>query len=110
MSHYGDYIMERTDDLLLEQDDGFVHYRFLDDGETVYIVDIFVPKHCRGGRVATQLADLVCDEARRRGFKTLMGTVMPSAKNSTISLKVLLGYGMRLASAGPDAIFFRKEL
>lgn len=110
MSQYADYIMERTDDLIIEIDTGFAHYRFFDDGETVYIVDIFVPKHMRGGRIATHLADLVCDEARRRGFKKLLGSVQPSAKESTTSLKVLLGYGMKLKSAGHDAIFFEKEL
>lgn len=110
MSLYGDYIMERTEDLTLERDDAFVRYRYMDDGETVYIIDIYVAKHARSAHIATHLADSICEAAKRRGFKTLLGSVMPSAKGSTESLKVLLAYGMTLASSGPDAIFFRKEL
>jgi hypothetical protein len=110
MSHYSDYVQERTDDLVIENGEGFVQYRYLDDGESVYIVDIYVAKHLRRGHIATHFADIVCDEARRRGFTTLVGSVRPTAKGSTESLKVLLAYGMKLASSGPDAIYFRKDL
>jgi predicted GNAT superfamily acetyltransferase len=110
MSHFSDYIMEKTDDLILEDDSGFVRYRFFDDGETVYITDIFVPKHLRGGRVATHLADLVCDEARKRGFKTLLGSVVPTNKGATLSLRVLLGYGMELSHVADGLIYFKKDI
>lgn len=109
-SLYADYILERTNDHIIESTNGFVTYRFINDGNSVYIVDIFtVPKNRRAGQ-ATELADMVVKEAKARGCTELLGTVVPSTKNSTSSLKVLLGYGMSLYSASTDLVVFRKEI
>lgn len=110
MSLYADYITERTNDRIIEGPHGFVSYRFIDDGKTVYIVDIFVVPEARKALNASHLADMVVSEAKEKGCTTLLGTVVPSTKNSTASLKVLLGYGMELQSASADLIVFRKEI
>lgn len=110
MSLYADYIIERTQDSIIEGPSGFVTYRYLNEGRSVYIIDIYtVPDERQKGSAAI-LADLVADEARSKGTKEMLGTVVPSTKGSTISLKVLLGYGMQLMSATNDMIVFRKDL
>lgn len=110
MSLYADYIKERTTDHILETDIGFAHYRYIDDNKTCYIVDIYTQPECRQKGEAAALADQIVLEARSKGATTLLGSVQPSAKNSTTSLKVLLAYGFQLAFASQDAIFLRKEI
>lgn len=110
MSLYADYLNERTNDEIIEWPSGFATYRYLNDGKTVYIVDIYtVPDHRKSG-AASELADVIVARAKEKGFTELIGTVCPSAKGATISMRVLLGYGMELKSAGNDCIIFRKEI
>jgi ribosomal protein S18 acetylase RimI-like enzyme len=109
-SLYADYLRERTNDQILETPEGFVTYRFLNDGKTVYIIDIYVIPEARKIGHATELADIVISKAKAKGAVEMIGTVVPTAKNSTTSLKVLLGYGMTLNSASQDLIVFRKEI
>jgi GNAT superfamily N-acetyltransferase len=109
-SMYAQYIEERTDDHILEGIEGFVTYRFINDGKGVYIIDIFTLPNARRQGVAACLADLVVGQALERGCTELLGTVVPSSKRSTESLKVLLGYGMTLKCASENLIVFSKEI
>lgn len=109
MSLYADYLREKTSDYILELDKGFITYRYVDD-KTVYIVDIYIMPEFRRDKVASTLADHVVREAKSRGCTKLIGSVIPSNKNSNISLKVLLGYGMILESSTNDFIVFKKEI
>jgi GNAT superfamily N-acetyltransferase len=106
---YANYLRERTHDEIIETDTGFATYRFLNEKQ-VYIVDIFVLPEHRKLNDASAMADSICKLAKERGCNELVGSVVPSTKNSTTSLKVLLGYGMRLDSAANDLIVFKKEL
>ncbi len=110
MSLYAQYLTERTDDEIIETEYGFCTYRYLNDDKSVYIVDIFVIPEQRKSGVASQLADEVVKEGKLNGAVELLGTVIPSTKNSTTSMRVLLGYGMRLHSAAQDLIIFRKDI
>lgn len=110
MSLYAKYLTERTYDSILERPEGFVTYRYIDNTKSVYIMDIYIDPEFRTKGAASKLADVIADQARAKGYKEMLGTVVPSTKNSTASLKVLLGYGMELKNAGPDLIVFRKEL
>ncbi len=107
---YAQYLAERTSDEILETQEGFATYRYLNDGKTVYIVDIYTVPERRKSGYAAGLADIVAKRAKERGAIEMIGTVMPSAKGSTISMKVLLGYGMELQSAAVNMIIFRKDL
>lgn len=110
MSLYADYILERTSDKIIEGPSGFATYRFINDGRSVYIIDIYtVPEERKKGG-AGALADMIAEEAREKGCKEMLGTVVPTTKGSTTSVKVLLGYGFELSSSGNDLIIFRKEL
>jgi ribosomal protein S18 acetylase RimI-like enzyme len=110
MSLYKAYLTERTTDRIIETDQGFVTYRYLEDGKSVYIIDIYVIPSCRQVGIAGYLADMVMREARDRECTEILGTVVPSTKNSNINLKGLLGYGMELKSSSNDLIILRKEI
>lgn len=110
MSMYADYIRERTDDDIVESDAGFATFRFINDGKSVYIIDIYVePGHRKSGH-ASDLANEIAEIGRGRGCSELLGTVVPSTRGSTTSIKVLLAYGMTLHSASNDLIVFRKDI
>jgi len=110
MSMYAEYLREKTNDHILETSRGFATYRYLDEGKTVYLVDIYVVPQFRKTKEASNMADQIVDEAKKKGCTKLLGSVVPSTKNSTVSLKVLLGYGMSLDSCTNDFILFKKEL
>lgn len=109
-SLYAQYILERTNDRILETPSGYATYRYLPDGQSVYIVDIFTLPEDRKRGDAAALADSIACEAKARGCTEMIGTVVPSTKGSTTSLKVLLGYGFTLHSASNDVIVFKKEI
>lgn len=109
MSLYAEYIKERTSDEIVELAEGFATYRFTDE-HTVYIIDIFVKPYLRKSGAARSMADEIVKIAKIKGCTKLLGSIIPSNKDSTISLKVLLAYGMTLDSCSTDFILFKKEL
>lgn len=109
MSLYKQYVEERTTKAILETTTGFVLYSF-PDPTTVYIEDIYVKLHKRKSREAYGLANQVVDIAKKKGCIKLLGSVVPSAKNSTVSLKFVLGYGMNLDSCTNDFILFSRNI
>jgi predicted GNAT family acetyltransferase len=109
VSLYSQYIREKTYDHILETETGFATYRFVDE-KTVYIVDVFIISEFRKLGQGSDLADRIAKEAKRKGCNKLIASVIPSAKNSTDSLEVLLAYGMTLKSANQDFVLFEKEI
>lgn len=109
MSLYAAYIAEKTNKSILETDIGFVTYGF-PDPNTVYIEDIYIDKAHRKSKEASRLADQVADIAREKGCTKMLGSVIPSTKNSTDSIKVLIAYGMKLESSAVDFILFSKGI
>lgn len=110
MSLYAEYLLERTSDKILEMDFGFATYRHIPDQKVTYIIDIYVKPDHRRQNFAALMADQISQEAKDIGHTKIIGTVVPSSKGSTASLRVLLGYGMKLQSSGHDVIIFEKEL
>lgn len=109
MSLYANYIRERLGDEILETEQGFVIYRYTDPS-TVYLVDLYVLPDFRKSGVAKDLADRVADVARARGCSSMLGSVVPSARASADSIRVLLAYGMVPDSSTNDFILFKKGL
>lgn len=108
-SMYARYLLEKTQDLILETDKGFATYRYVDP-KTVYIIDIYVLPDFRNTNVASAMADSIVEEGRKKGCTNLLGSIVPSNKNSVASFKVLLAYGMSLESSSTDFILFKKEI
>jgi GNAT superfamily N-acetyltransferase len=110
-SLYAKYLKEKTSDQILETEHGFATYRYLDDGKTVYIVDLYVLPEFRKTKVASTIADQIVRQAKEtNGSNKLIGSVVPFSKGSTDSVKVLLAYGMSLDSSSNNFIIFRKDI
>lgn len=108
MSHYANYILEREGKETIENEFGFVTYKFF--GDAVYIVDIYVAKDCRQKGMAAKLADQVCDIAKTKGLKFVFGSCDVSANGATDSMRVLISYGMTVHSISGNLIYFIKSL
>lgn len=108
-SLYAQYIKEHSGDLIIEDERGFITYRFL-DAKQCYIVDLFILPEFRKQGAASALADRVADDAKIKGRKELVGSVVPGLKHSTTSLKILLAYGMELDSCSANIIIMKKGL
>lgn len=107
-SLFAQYILERENKAILETDKGFATYITMEDG--LYIEDIYVSPEYRKTSEASLMADTIADIARSKGLKKLYGSVVPSANNSTVSLKVLLAYGFKLQNASNNFIWLVKEV
>lgn len=105
---YGLYIKERQGKEILQSEIGFATFFYLD--EKCYIEDIFVKEEYRKGGEASRLADEIGKIAKEKGCKQLVGSVVPSAKGSTDSLRILLAYGFKLDSSSINFIAMTKEL
>ncbi len=102
------YLKERENVDSIETEFGFCTY--IINGDECYIRDIWIEPKYRQLKVATNLADKVAEIAKIQGCKYLTGTVSPRANNSTESLRVLLGYGMKLIDSNVNLIIFKKDL
>lgn len=109
-SLYAQYITERTNDKIIELPQGFATYRYYPQTKSCYIIDIYVKPEHRNSHIASEMANMIASEAKNEGYTSLIGTVAPSAKNSTASLQVLISYGMKLDSCERDVIVFKKDI
>ena len=75
-----------------------------------YIKDVFVKEEHRKTGEATRLGDEVAKIAKSKGCTKLYGTIVPSVKGSTESMKFLLAYGFKLDSSVSNFIALVKEL
>lgn len=109
MKMYMGYIKERENKECIEFPSlGFITYKFF--GSECYIADIYVVPQARRSSAARRMADKVADIARDRGCTILTGSVCPTANGSKTSMEVLRRYGMEVARAEHDIIYFSKRL
>lgn len=109
MSIYAEYLAERTDDKIIERVEGFITYRYLNKDQ-VYIIDLYVVPCFRKQGIASKLANIVCEEAKKAGCKEMLGTVNPSCKGANESILTLIAYGMQVSSSTNNIIVFKKGL
>ena len=107
-SNFAKYIKERENKEVIEDEYGFATYLY--ENDYVYIEDIYVIPEKRKDKIASKYADAIALEAKELGYNKMLGSVVPSSPNSTISLKVLLGYGFKLLSSQENMIYFIKEI
>lgn len=109
LSHYGQYIKERTDKGIVETADGFATFEYVAD-DVVYIVDLYVVPERRKQRVAATIADKICEAAVKDGKKYLLGSVDVTAKGAETSINVLEAYGMKPYKVAEPMIFYIKPI
>ncbi len=108
MTLFAEYIKELAGKEIIESEKGFATYYFFKD--YCYIEDIYVRPDFRKDHVAASMADDIAVIAKSQGYSKLAGSIKPSNKNSTASMKVLLAYGFKIDSCVNDAIALVKEI
>lgn len=108
LSNYGQYIKERENLDILENENGFFTYKI--NGNECYIKDIFILKDARRSGVATSMAEEISKIAKENGCTFLTGTCVPSTNGATESLKAMFSYGFKVHSSQNDLIVLIKEL
>lgn len=107
-SLYAQYILEREDFEIFEDEKGFATFKCT--GDECYIRDIFVAKEFRRQAAGTMYADEITKIAKARGCKFLTGTVYPAANGATSSMAALLAYGFKILESRNDRIVLMKEI
>lgn len=107
-SLYGQYIKERENFEIIEDEFGFASY--IISGDECYLRDVYVVPEQRRSKKCFELADKVAAIAKYKGCTFMTGTVYPGANGSTESLKVLLKYGFKVSQTTSEKIIFIKEL
>ena len=107
-SLYGQYIKERLNKEILEDEKGFATYSFIDDG--CYIEDIFVSKNYRQHGIAKSMLDKISIIAKEKGCTKLIGSVVPTCNGSTDSLQAAFSYGFKLDSCTQNLIVYIKRI
>ena len=113
MDLYKEYLNELHDGKsVIHNETGFIVYWIRGEGKDreVYIEDIYTRPEFRLTKSAAKLADQVAVIAKENGCTYMTGSVVPSANNSTISLKMMIGYGFELAGSQDNFIWFSKEI
>lgn len=108
MSLYAQYIKEREGKSIIETDNAFISYVI--EGDNCYIADIYIAPEFRRKNIASSLAAKVEEIAKNNNCKYLTGSVTPSFKGATVSMKAQLEYGFEILEAHNDFIILRKEL
>ena len=108
MSLFGEYIKERLNKDIVEDENGFATYYFVKDG--IYLEDMYVLPSHRKTFYPKHLADKVASIGKEKGFNKMFTTVVPSTNNATVSLKACISYGFKLHSCEQNLIILVKEL
>jgi|SRR5271165_1214786 len=108
MSLLAEYFKEAQTKEIVEDDRGFATYYFLNEG--VYVEDIWIKPEFRSNGAARDLLDQIAEIAKNRGCSKMLGSCVPSAKNSTHALKAAFSYGFELLYAKENFIAYSKDL
>jgi len=106
-SFYGEYIKERENADIIENEYGFASYSFLD--KMCYITDVYVIPEKRQSRIASDMCDEICVVAKERGCGKVVTSVDPKTFGATESIKAIVNYGFKVFLTDGTLIWFEKE-
>lgn len=110
MSLYAEYVKEREEKFVIENEEAFCKYGINEKEKYCYIEDLYVRPESRKSGIGQRMTDFICIIAKNKGCKKVITSMVPSAKGSDYSMKVILKYGFRLRSSDYNVIYFEKEL
>ena len=97
-------------DDIIESDIGFVTFRIINDGKSIYLIDVYIKPEYRKSYKAGKLIYQAIQYGKSFGCTEIWATVVPSAKNSMRSMKLLLDHGGIVHSSLQDMIILKKDL
>lgn len=110
MSLYGDYIKERENFEIIEDNHWFATYQMTDDGTTLYIRDCFIEKGHRGQGVVEGIDNTLIEIAKVNGCKNILTQVALFDPHKDRNMRCFLRIGYRIISANSEVIYIGKEV
>lgn len=107
-SNYAEYVLEREGHLCIEDDKGFITYKYHPD--YVFIYDIFVREEYRKTGHITKLYNQVVEETKAQGIHKVLGSVDVTTNGATLSLFLMLRHGFKLLGTEGNMIYVSKEI
>lgn len=107
-SLYAQYIKEREDFEMVEDEFGFASYKIF--GAECYIRDIYVVPEKRKTAIGTSYMEKITELARESGCTHLTGTVFPAANGASESMAAILRGGFKIQASTSDKIILMKEI
>jgi len=105
---YREWLEEYQGVNIIETKYGFCTYRI--SGETVHVPDVYILPEHRGAKHSFELFDRAAELGRKAGCKHITGVVQMNNPTREGSMMLLLKYGAKILEAGPEQIYFYKEL
>jgi len=106
-----EYIRERLPHKsVIERDGGFAIFYEFEAEDAMYIEDIYVKRELRKSNLATNIMEEIIIEAKKCGFKYILGSNDPTTAGSTSSMKAMLARGFEVYKVDNGMIFLRKEI
>lgn len=105
---YADYLKEFSVKHMFYNDKGFAIYEIND--QDCYIQEIYVKPEFRDCKVAKELQAEVTKIAQEKGCTRLLGSVIPSIKQASTNLSMLLKDGFKLDSSSVNFIVVSKDI
>lgn len=108
MELYKEYILEREAAHLFYNDFGFITWEYL--SKSVHIIDIYIRPEYRKSGKGKELEKVVLDEAKTRGYKTIICSACTDTNNWHTSLEILKKVGYQEMLRESNMIWLFKEL
>jgi len=108
MELYKEYIAERENQHLFYNDKGFITWEYMND--SVHIVDIYVRPQYRKTGEGVSLEKVVLDEAKLRGYKTIICSACTDTNNWEKSLEILKKVGYEEILRESNMIWLCKQI
>ena len=109
-SHYAEYIKEKDGIDTIESRKGFITYKYLDDGKTVYIFDCFVKPEYRGNKLCLSFVEAVESKAKQKGYTTNLTSVQLSIPKASRNILTYMGYGYEIINAKDGIVYLSKSI
>lgn len=109
MSIFGDYVKERKNRNIIENEYGFITYGFTSKDEC-YLEDMYICPQFRRNKHGTALVNELFKKAKENSSKVVYTTIVPTTNGSSESLLSSLQYGFKLLRSEPNVIFLIKEV
>jgi predicted GNAT superfamily acetyltransferase len=108
-SLFAQYINERLGKFCIENEHGFcvVKYFYPD---FVYIEDVYVRPESRHQQWPRKFEQMVIEDAKSKGYKRLVGSVMIKATGAERSCRMMLESDYKFDSLVGTTIYFTKEI
>lgn len=108
MSLWADYAKERLGHQTIEWENAFISFSI--ENKVCVLQEVYVRPLARKLGVASKLARIVEDEAKRQGCTHIWAQVEVLSNGATDSLKACLAYGFKLLTLEGSRIILMKEL